>query len=241
MGADGLTAAERKASKAAEAEAKKQFKADNKKLLGRKAALSEIVILASEGCAKHKSFKAALDGLTEDIQLHDHEGKYQPGHLSVVPSPEGISADMAIITYQRVSNKYLDPTTGLFKRYSDGQAHTTSDKHALLLLHASELDELVGEGTLHSCIQDVKRAVGCPISATRDPDWKFMLIVQGLSAYARSEKQESRRKSTYAGLDEALTNLSVLERVFLIRSESSKETQRWLFELSIDIAYKPYK
>lgn len=249
LGADGLTAAERRERKAAETEARKQFKTDNKKLVGRKAALSEMVITATDACQRNRYFKGVFEGLQDDIHLSEDEGKYQPGRLQFQPPPAGVPSDAAMITYERASNKYLDPTTSQFKRYADGQVHSTPDKHVVYLLHASDLDSLVGRDALRDRIHDLKRAVGCPIHSKHDPEWKFIMVVQGLAAYARSQKSEAsssagsggRRLCSYAQLDETLTRLTVLERVFLIRSESAKDTQRWLFELSIDVAYRPYK
>lgn len=254
VGADGLTAAERKEKKAAEMAAKKMFKSDNKKVASRKSTLHEMVIAATPGAQSSRYFGPAINGLTEDIKLADDEAKgYHPGSLEIgSPAPDALNAidrKLSLVTYRRETNKYLDSQTRQFRRYEDGQVHSTLDKHVIYLLHASELDKIVGtDGTdaMSQRVQDIKRAVGCPLVASEDPEWKFIVLVQGMAAYQRAEGKRDEsgiagRLCNYATLDEVLMDLTVVDRVLLIRSESRNETQRWLFEMSIDVAYRPYK
>lgn len=215
-------------------------------MTGRKGALSEIVINATDSLHSSRWFGKTLTNLQEDIKLSDDEGKYEPGTLEIISPPTALqSTKPALVTFRRVTNKYLDASNGQFLRYSDRKTRSVPEKHVIFLLHASEVDKSVGQGTLLQQIQDIKSCIGCPLQTTQESDWQFILLVQGLSAYARSEKRvqddSNSRSCSYADIDQTLTELVVLERVFLIRSESGAETQRWLFELSIDIAYKPYK
>jgi hypothetical protein len=212
---------------AAEKTRKKERQEDNKLVNAKKDVMHEIVVAFSANIKRDVYFAQVLEPLS-DLLRGDEDTK-PSRYVLAVAGTNGAK----IVRWERFTHRYFDEVSQQWIRYTDGRLRRYYETFAALLMTAAEFDEVYRGDRLLQTIAQVRRDVGLD-----DKAHQFFILVDGLDGWSKSRP---RGGSTVEQMEQNVYRVSLAQTIGIIPTSGPDDVARWLHELSMEIAYRPYK